>query len=124
MPAFPMSAATKRITMMAGLVVACGLLSACGAPSTDVMYRAWTEGGALKSVRHDYIDGPNGAVSVPAKVSGATWSTKEDGGHAPRLEVVPTGRSVAHCLLVEGDDHVLTQRKGAPGQPVTCSAQR
>ncbi|WEB44404.1 hypothetical protein MOV08_37315 [Streptomyces yunnanensis] len=60
-------------------------------------YKAWTEGGTLKSVRHDYIDGPNGAVSVPAKVSGATWSTQEDGGYAPRLEVVPTGRSVAHC---------------------------
>ncbi|GGX25529.1 hypothetical protein GCM10010341_53500 [Streptomyces noursei] len=124
MPAFPISAATKRITMTAGLLVTCGLLSACGATSTDVTYKAWTEGGTLKSVRHDYIDGPNGAVSVPAKVSGATWSTQEDGGHTPRLEVVPSDRSVAHCLLVEGDDHVLAQRKGAPGQPVTCSAQR
>ncbi|MFI1497128.1 hypothetical protein [Streptomyces platensis] len=87
-------------------------------------YKAWTEGGNLQSVRHDYTDGLNGAVSVPAKVSGATWSTQEDGGHTPRLKVVPTGKGVAHCLLMEGKDRVLDQKKGAAGQPVTCSAQR
>ncbi|WP_432000902.1 hypothetical protein [Streptomyces sioyaensis] len=87
-------------------------------------YKAWTEGSNLKSVRHDYVDGLNGAVSMPAKVSGAKWNTREDGGHTPRLKVVPTGKGVAHCLLVEGDDHVLDQKKGAAGQPVTCSAHR
>ncbi|MER5971725.1 hypothetical protein ABT112_18655 [Streptomyces sp. NPDC002055] len=130
MPTFPIPAATKRITTMAGLAVACGLLTACGADSSgssgssDVTYKAWTEGGNLQSVRHDYIDGPNGAVSMPAKVSGATWSTQEDGGHTPRLTVTPHGKGVAHCLLLEGDDRVLDQQKGAAGQPVTCSAKR
>lgn len=127
MPSFPISAPTKLITMMAGLVVTCGLLSACGAESTkssDVMYKAWTEGGHLKSARHDYVDGLNGAVSMPAEVSGAKWSTREDGGHSPRLEVVPTGKGVAHCLLRDGDGRVLDQQKGAAGRPVTCSAHR
>ncbi|WP_189304382.1 hypothetical protein [Streptomyces albospinus] len=87
-------------------------------------YKAWTEGDNLQSVRHDYVDGLNGAVSVPAKVSGAKWSTQEDGGHTPRLKVTPTGKGVAHCLLVGGDNRVLDQRTGAAGRPVTCSAQR
>lgn len=134
MPASPTSAPTsapkKLITMMAGLVVAAGLLSACGAEtaesakSSDVTYKAWTDGGNLKSVRHDYIDGPNGAVSVPAEVTGATWHTQEDGGHGPRLKVVPTDKAVAHCLLTEDNGHVLDRQKGAAGQPVTCSAKR
>ncbi|MFE2225615.1 hypothetical protein [Streptomyces kronopolitis] len=123
MPTFPIPAPTKLITTMAGLAVACGLLTACGAESSDVTYKAWTEGGSLQSVRHDYVDGLNGAVSTPAKVSGATWSTQEDGGHSPRIKVVPTGEGVAHCLLKEGD-RVLDQQKGAAGRPVTCSAQR
>ncbi len=124
MPTFPIPAATKLITTMAGLAVVCGLLTACGAKTPDVTYKAWTEGGNLQSVRHDYVDGPNGAVSMPAKVSGASWSIQEDGGHAPRVKVVPTGKAVAHCLLQEGDDRVLDQQKGAAGQPVTCSARR
>lgn len=123
MPTFPIPAGTKLITTMAGLAVACGLLTACGDKSPAVTYKAWTEGGNLQSVRHDYVDGLNGAVSVPAKVSGATWKTQEDGGHTPRLKVVPTGKGVAHCLLLDGD-RVLDQKKGAAGQPVTCSAQR
>ncbi|MGX1761324.1 hypothetical protein ACWIG5_31150 [Streptomyces lydicus] len=123
MPTFPIPAATKLVTTMAGLAVACGLLTACGAKSPDVTYKAWTEGGNLQSVRHDYVDGLNGAVSMPAKVSGAKWSTQEDGGHTPRLKVVPTGKGVAHCLLQEGD-RVLDQQKGAAGRPVTCSARR
>ncbi|MFB6435163.1 hypothetical protein ACFCVY_00040 [Streptomyces sp. NPDC056411] len=61
---------------------------------------------------------------MPAKVSGAKWSAREDGGHAPRLKVVPTGKGVAHCLLMEGNNRVLDQKKGAAGQPVTCSARR
>ena len=124
MPIFPVPAAAKLIATTAGLAAACGLLTGCGAKSPDVTYKAWTEGGNLRSVRHDYIDGPNGAVSMPAKVSGATWSTREDGGHNPRIEVVPTGKGVAHCLLQEGDHHVLDQRTGAAGRPVTCSARR
>lgn len=124
MPSFPITATMKLIPMTAGLVVTCGLLVGCGAKSTDVTYKAWTEGGSLKSVRHDYVDGLNGAVSVPAEVSGAKWSTQEDGGHTPRLEVVPTGKGVAQCLLREGDGHVLDQQKGAAGRPVACSAQR
>ncbi|GLW14595.1 hypothetical protein Stsp01_13380 [Streptomyces sp. NBRC 13847] len=123
MRTFPIPAAMKLITTMAGLTVACGLLTACGAESSDVTYKAWTEGGNLQSVRHDYVDGLNGAVSTPAKVSGATWSTQEDGGHAPHIKVVPTGKAVAHCLLKEGD-RVLDQQKGAAGRPVTCSAHR
>ncbi|MGW4568863.1 hypothetical protein ACWEN3_43160 [Streptomyces sp. NPDC004561] len=87
-------------------------------------YRAWTEGGSLKSVRHDYVAGLDGAVSVPAEVSGADWSAREDGGHTPRLKVVPTGKGVAHCLLTEGDGRVLDQRQGAAGRSVTCSARR
>ncbi|SOE16139.1 hypothetical protein SAMN06272775_7031 [Streptomyces sp. 2323.1] len=127
MPALPISGPTKLITMMAGLVVTCGLLSACraeSAKSSDVTYKAWTEGGNLKSVRHDYVDGLNGAVSMPAEVSGAKWSTQEDGGHSPRLKAVPTGKGVAHCLLTAGSGRVLDQQKGAAGRPVTCSAQR
>ncbi|MCF3130814.1 hypothetical protein [Streptomyces olivochromogenes] len=114
----------KLTAMAAGLVIAGGLLSACGAESTDVTYKAWTEGGDLKSVRHDYVDGLNGAVSVPAAVRGADWNTREDGGHTPRLKVVPTGTGVAHCLLMEGDGRVLDQREGTAGRPVTCFAQR
>ncbi len=124
MPASPVPAPIKLITTMAGLAVTCGLLTACSADSSDVTYKAWTEGGNLQSVRHDYTDGLNGAVSVPAKVSGASWSAREDGGHAPRLKVVPTGKGVAHCVLMEADGRVLDQRKGAAGRPVTCSAQR
>ncbi|MCF3172017.1 hypothetical protein IPZ61_01500 [Streptomyces sioyaensis] len=130
MPSFPLSASTKRLTMLAGLVVACGLLAACGAgsaesaKSSDVTYKAWTEGGNLKSVRHDYVDGLNGAVSLPAEVSGAKWSRQEDGGHTPRLKAVPTDKGVAHCLLRDGDGRVLDQQKGAAGRSVTCSAKR
>ncbi|MET8448570.1 hypothetical protein [Streptomyces sp. NPDC005209] len=42
-------------------------------------YKAWTEGGNLKSVRHDYVDGLNGAVSIPAEVRGADWNTRQAG---------------------------------------------
>ncbi|MCZ1005428.1 hypothetical protein O1L68_00085 [Streptomyces lydicus] len=72
--------------------------------------------------------GPLRAKEIAVELSLGATPDKVEGlrsnGHTPRLKVVPTGKGVAHCLLQEGKDRVLNQKKGAAGQPVTCSAQR
>ncbi|MGO4593277.1 hypothetical protein AB4Z18_05585 [Leifsonia sp. 2TAF2] len=116
-----------RLALSAVAVAAvCVTLSGCAGAGADrsVRYSGEVDGGTIAEVRYDFVDGPNGAISLPANPGGPTWSKKLDGGHGPRLVVMPSADGVARCeLTAVGSKKVLDSAVGQPGKPVVCHAE-
>lgn len=116
-----------RVVVVLAVTGSALLLSGCAGQGGNeaVTYSAHVESGTIMEVRYDYVDGPNGAVSMPDNPRSARWSAELDGGHRPRLVVTPTPGGVAHCqLLAAGSPkRVLASSAGKPGLPVTCQAR-